>query len=239
MKGVILAGGTGTRLAPLTRLMNKHLLPVGRKPMIVYALEKLKQAGITDIVLVTGKQSAGMYMDFLGSGQEWGVNLTYKVQDEAGGVAQAVALAEGSIADGEKFTVLLGDNLFEQSLAGHIELYRKQQDGARVLLTRVSDPHRYGVPVLLGDRIVHIEEKPEHPKSDFCVIGVYMYDSDVFDIIRSLKPSSRGELEITDVNNAYAKAGKLTYGIVTGWWTDAGTFASLREAGNRLGKEET
>ncbi len=240
MKGVILAGGIGSRLFPLTRLMNKHLLPVGRKPMIQYAVEKLAETGITDILIVTGKQSAGMYADFLASGDEWGVSLAYKVQEKAGGIAEALSLAESFLSKSirEKFIVLLGDNLFEDALTEEVERFAKQAHGARVLLKQVDDPRRYGVPILREDRIERIEEKPEHPQSSYCVTGIYMYDTDVFDKIRHIVPSERGELEITDVNNLYAAEGSLTYGVMNGWWTDAGTFASLREAGDRLGTEE-
>ena len=235
MKGVILAGGTGTRLYPLTRLVNKHLLPVGRKPMILYGLEKLREAGIEDILLVTGKHSAGLYMDFLGSGAEWGVNLTFKVQEEAGGIAEALALTEPFLPKEEKFVVLLGDNLFEDSLIPHIEKFKQQPTGARVLLKSVDDPRRYGVPTLLGETITEIIEKPKQPKSNYCVTGIYMYDMDVFSEIRKVSPSARGEMEISSVNNLYAEEGKLTYGVLSGWWTDAGTFGSLREAEDRLG----
>ncbi|TMV53058.1 spore coat protein [Paenibacillus mesophilus] len=234
MKGVILAGGTGTRLAPLTKVVNKHLLPTGKYPMIHHAVRKLAQAGIEDIMIVLGKQSAGLFLDYLGSGKLWGVRLTYRIQEEAGGIAQGLSLAEGFIGAGEKMVVLLGDNLFEDDLKPFAERFKRQEQGAMVMLKEVDDLNRYGVPVFLQDHIIFIEEKPSTPKSDYCVTGVYMYDSAVFDVIRKIRPSQRGELEITDVNNVYAMNGGLQYGLLTGWWTDAGTFESLREAGERL-----
>ncbi|EGG36451.1 sugar phosphate nucleotidyltransferase [Paenibacillus sp. HGF5] len=234
MKGVILAGGTGTRLYPLTKVINKHLLPVGKVPMICHGIEKFKKAGIEEILIVIGKQSAGLYTDLIGSGKEWGVSVTFKIQEEAGGIAQALYLAEPFITPGEKFVVLLGDNLFEDHLITFVQAFEKQAAGARVLLKKVLDPKRYGVPILEKDNIVMIEEKPEEPKSDYCVTGIYMYDSTVFETIRTIKPSARGELEITDVNNVYASKGQLTYDILDGWWTDAGTFQSLYQASGRL-----
>lgn len=234
MKGVILAGGTGTRLAPLTKLVNKHLLPAGKFPMIHYAVAKLASAGIEEILLVIGKQSAGLFIDYLGSGKPWGVRLTYRIQEEAGGIAQGLSLAEGFVAPGEKMVVLLGDNLFEGDLSPFVGQFARQEQGAMVMLKEADDLHRYGVPVFLRDSIIFIEEKPSTPKSGYCVTGVYMYDAGVFDRIRQVRPSQRGELEITDVNNMYAMEGKLQYGVLTGWWTDAGTFASLREAAEKL-----
>ncbi|GGA35791.1 sugar phosphate nucleotidyltransferase [Paenibacillus physcomitrellae] len=240
MKGVILAGGTGTRLYPLTRLINKHLLPVGESPMICYGIDKLKQAGITDILLIIGKQSAGLYTDFLGSGQEMGVNLTYKIQEQAGGIAEALGLARGFIPAGGRFVVLLGDNLFMDDLQPFVEKFKQQSYGsARVLLKPVKDSRRYGVPVFDENNrrlIARIEEKPEHPKSNYSVTGIYMYDDQVFERIASTRPSARGELEITDVNNLYAREGKLEYDVLRKWWTDAGTFESLQEAARKMGK---
>ncbi|PYI52104.1 sugar phosphate nucleotidyltransferase [Paenibacillus flagellatus] len=230
MKGIILAGGTGTRLFPLTKIVNKHMLPVGKYPMIHYAVQKLRQAGITDILLVTSKQSAGLYADYFGGGTEWGVDISYKIQESAGGIAQALAQAETFVPPGEKLAVLLGDNLFADSLAGAARRFAAQPEGAMVMLKPVDDPRRYGVPVLEGGRIARIVEKPADPPTNYCVTGIYFYDSAVFDIIRTQRPSERGELEITDVNNAYAAAGTLTHELLTGWWTDAGTFDSLREA---------
>jgi glucose-1-phosphate thymidylyltransferase len=234
MKGVILAGGTGSRLRPLTQIINKHLLPVGKYPMIHYSIAKLAEAGVSEILLITGKQSAGMYMDYIGSGSSWKVSVTYKVQDEAGGIAQALALAEGFVRQEEKLVVLLGDNLFTDSLASSVQSFRQGEHEACVFIKEVQDPRRYGVPTLVGGRITSIEEKPSVPKSNYCVTGIYMYDGGVFDIIRTVRPSARGELEITDVNNVYASKGTLTYHELQGWWTDAGTHRSLQEASNQL-----
>lgn len=236
MKAVILAGGTGTRLKPLTYWTNKHLLPVGSYPMICYGVTKLRESGIRDIVIVTSRAALGSFADVLGSGRDWGVSIIYRVQEEAGGIAQALELARPLMLPKDKFIVLLGDNLFEESLKPYCEQFEKQVNGAMVLLKKVDDPRRYGVPKLdeVSGRIVLIEEKPEVPLSGFCVTGLYFYDSEVFDMIDGVKPSRRGELEITDVNNAYAEKGKLTYRELTGWWTDAGTFESLEEAGRRL-----
>lgn len=240
MKGVILAGGTGTRLYPLTKLMNKHLLPIGKYPMIHYAIDKLKQAGITDILLITGKQSVAMFVDFLGSGANWGVNMTYRIQEEAGGIAQALSLAEGYILPDEKFVTILGDNLFTDDLQPYMDEFRKLPKAAMVLIKEVPDPERYGVPLIHSGKIVKIDEKPAKPLSNFCVTGIYMYDGGVFDVIRTLRPSRRDELEITDVNNAYAAGNLLSYSVLKGWWSDAGTFESFLEAQNVLfrGKEK-
>jgi glucose-1-phosphate thymidylyltransferase len=226
MKGVILAGGTGSRLLPLTKVTNKHLLPVGRKPMIYYPLEKLRDAPVEEILIVTGVEHMGDVVSLLGSGREFGLRLTYKVQDEAGGIAQALALAE-NFAAGDLLAVILGDNIFEDTITQHAAEFAQQQRGARVLLKEVPDPHRFGVAQIDGGRILGIEEKPKRPKSNLAVTGIYFYDADVFDIIRKQKPSARGELEITDVNNAYLQRGQLSYGLLRGWWSDAGTFDSL------------
>lgn len=234
MKGVILAGGSGTRLRPLTNLINKHLLPVGNEPMICHSLKKLCDAGIKDILIIIGKQSAGLYTEYLGSGKKWGVNITFRIQEEAGGIAQALSLSDGFINTGDKFVALLGDNLFADSLTSYIRQYEIQDKGAMVLLKKVPDPRRYGVPILKENKITFIEEKPTRPKSNYCVTGIYMYDSDVFPIIQQMKPSKRGEMEITDVNNVYAAEGLLTYNILHGWWTDAGTFDSLYDASSKL-----
>lgn len=236
MKGVILAGGTGTRLYPLTKIINKHLLPVGKIPMICHGVQKLRNAGIEEILLVISKQSAGLYTELLGGGKEWGVRITYKIQEEAGGIAQALSLVEPFMKPDEKFVVLLGDNLFEDPLTTYVRSFHEQTEGARVLLKKVHDPKRYGVPILEKEKILTIEEKPAEPKSDFCVTGIYMYDTAVFDKIRTIKPSGRGELEITDVNNVYASEGQLAYDVLDGWWTDAGTFQSLHQASDRLMK---
>ncbi|MBD2845920.1 NTP transferase domain-containing protein [Paenibacillus sp. IB182496] len=229
MKGIILAGGTGSRLYPLTKVTNKHLLPVGRYPMIYHAIAKLRQAEIADILIVTGKEHMGDVVSLLGSGAAFGVSFTYKVQDQAGGIAQALGLAEGFTGD-DPLVVLLGDNVFADSIVPYVDHFRRQGEGAKLLIQQVPDPQRYGVPELSGDRIISIEEKPRLPKSNYAVTGIYMYDRTVYDIIRTLAPSARGELEITDVNNAYLRQGKLTYDILQGWWTDAGTHASLTRA---------
>jgi len=234
VKAVILAGGTGSRLRPLTNLINKHLLPVGDRPMISHAIDKLKEAGITDIMLITGRASAGWFTSYLGSGSDDEVSITYRIQEEAGGIAQALSLAEPFIGTDDKFVVLLGDNLYEEPLRPHLDAFRSQPAGALVLLKQVDDPKRYGVPVFdaSGTKIVRIEEKPEEPACDLCVTGIYMYGADVFERIAAIRPSARGELEITDVNNAYAASGQLAHRMLSGWWTDAGTFDSLYEAAN-------
>lgn len=229
LKGVILAGGTGSRLYPLTKVTNKHLLPIGRYPMIYHAILKLKLADISDILIVTGREHMGDVVNLLGSGHEFGVNFTYKVQDQAGGIAQALGLAEGFV-DNDSMTVILGDNVFESEISRFVSDFRKSEFGANILLSRVPDPQRFGVPQLDGERIVSIEEKPVQPKSEYAVTGIYMYDSQVFNIIRDLRPSARGEFEITDVNNAYIAMGHLTYGVLDGWWTDAGTPESYHRA---------
>lgn len=229
MKGVILAGGTGSRLFPLTKVTNKHLLPVGKYPMIYYPIYKLIEAGISDILIVTGKEHMGSVVNLLGSGYEFGVEFTYKIQDQPGGIAQALSLAEHFVK-GDKCVVILGDNIFEDNISEYVHKFKNQDRGAKILLKEVPDPERFGVAELKGEKIVSIEEKPKNPKSNYCVTGIYMYDSKVFEIIKTLKPSGRGELEITDVNNAYISEGNLTYDILKGSWTDAGTFESLRRA---------
>lgn len=229
MKGIILAGGTGSRLYPLTKVTNKHLLPVGKYPMIFHSVYKLKAAGIEDILIVTGKDHMGDVVNLLGSGSEMGVSFTYKVQDEAGGIAQALNLAEHFVGE-DQMVVILGDNVFEDDITPFVENFRTQMLGAKILIQEVHDPKRFGVPEIDGDKIVSIEEKPQEPKSSYAVTGIYMFDHSVFDIVKTLKPSARGELEITDVNNAYIANGQLTYDVLTGWWTDAGTHASLARA---------
>lgn len=229
VKGVILAGGTGSRLLPLTKITNKHLLPVGRYPMIYHAIYKLIICDIRDILIITGKEHMGDVVNLLGSGHSFGAEFTYRVQDEAGGIAQALGLAEDFVGK-DQVVVVLGDNVFEDDISVYVKRFQHQRRGAKILIKEVEDPERYGVPELDGGRIVSIEEKPENPKSSFAVTGIYMYDSDVFSIIRTLKPSARGELEITDVNNAYLERGLLTYDILQGWWTDAGTHKSLARA---------
>lgn len=238
MRAVILAGGRGTRLMPLTKVINKHLLPVGRKPMIQYSIEHCAAAGIKEVLIVTGESAVGSFAHLFGSGGALGLRLTYRIQDRPGGIADALLLAEGFIRSDERFVVLLGDNLFEDSLQSFITSYLKQPSGARVMLKKVSDARAYGVPLLEAGRIVRIEEKPQYPLSSYCVTGIYGYDASVFDVIRGLKPSKRGELEITDVNNTYATRGKLSYSVLEGWWTDAGTFESLQAASTRVMEHE-
>jgi len=238
MKGVILAGGLGKRLEPLTRITNKHLLPIFDKPMIYYPLLTLIEAGIKDILLVTGGNNAGDFLRLLGNGSEFGLkHLNYTYQKGEGGIAQALRLAK-HFAEDEKIVVILGDNILEKSIKKYVNNFKKQEKGAKVLIKKVPDPQRFGVVELKGDKIISIEEKPKKPKSNYSVTGIYMYDSQVFDIIKTLKPSGRGELEITDVNNAYIKKSQLTYDILEGWWTDAGTFNSLLKANNLIAKRE-
>ncbi|RAR42391.1 sugar phosphate nucleotidyltransferase [Paenibacillus sp. MDMC362] len=234
MKAIILAGGTGSRLYPLTKVTNKHLLPVGKYPMIFHPVFKLKQAGLSDILIVTGKDHMGDVVNLLGSGREMGVSFTYKVQDEAGGIAQALSLAE-QFAGEDKIVVILGDNVFADDISPYVLNFKSQAKGAKILIQQVTDPSRFGVPEIQGENIISIEEKPQRPKSEFAVTGIYMFDHYVFDIIRTLKPSARGELEITDVNNAYIKRGELTFDVLQGWWTDAGTHKSLAKA-NQLAR---
>ncbi len=230
MKGIILAGGLGSRLRPLTKVTNKHLLPVYDKPMIYYPLETLCQAGISEIMVVTGGNSAGDFLRLLGNGREFGLNdISYTYQEGEGGIADALKLCE-HFAKGDSVCVILGDNIIEDDITPYVEKFKAQKSGARLLLKEVEDPERFGVPELDGDRIVSIEEKPKVPKSKYAVTGIYMYDGRVFDYCRVLKPSKRGELEITDVNNAYVAAGDLRYDILDGWWTDAGQFESLFRA---------
>ena len=227
MKGVVLAGGLGTRLLPLTKVTNKHLLPVYDRPMVYYPLQTLANAGIEEIMLVTGGNSAGDFLRLLGNGKEFGLKrLNYTYQEGEGGIADALSLAE-HFADGEPVCVMLGDNIIEGNIQTAARSFRQQQKGAKILLKEVKDPQRFGVPVLEGKRVVKIEEKPANPRSSYAVTGVYFYDATVFDIIKTLKPSGRGELEITDVNNAYIAAGTLTWDVLEGWWTDAGTIESL------------
>ena len=233
MKGVILAGGTGSRLFPLTKVTNKHLLPVGNQPMIYYPIQKLVECGIEEVLIVTGTEHMGDVVNLLGSGWEFGCKFTYKVQDEAGGIAQALSLAE-HFASGNPVTVILGDNIFKSSLKEAVQSY--DGHGAKLLIKEVPDPQRYGVAEIQGDHILSIEEKPENPKSNYCVTGVYMFDAKVFDYIKTLTPSKRGELEITDVNNQYIRDGELKYDILEEWWTDAGTTESYRRANELMYK---
>lgn len=230
MKGVVLAGGLGTRLYPLTRVTNKHLLPIYDRPMIFYPIEKLVEAGVEDILVVTGGNHAGEFLRLLGNGKEFGLkHLNYTYQEGEGGIAEALGLAE-HFADGQPVCVILGDNLFEDSLAEAVRHFRHQGEGAKILLKEVDDPERFGVAVLDGERVERILEKPKDPPTRWAVTGVYMYDAHVFEIVKTLKPSGRGELEITDVNNRYIERGSLTYEKLSGWWTDAGTFESLYRA---------
>jgi len=230
MKGVILAGGLGTRLLPLTRVTNKHLLPVYNRPMVFYPIQTLVNAGIRDILLVTGGQNAGDFLRLLGNGRDFDLkHINYTYQEGEGGIADALRLAE-HFADQELICVVLGDNIIETNIVSACEKFKKQGRGAHIILKEVPDPERFGVPALEGGRIVRIEEKPQQPKSPYAVVGIYMYDGTVFDRIRTLKPSARGELEISDVNNLYIADGTLTYSLLNGWWTDAGTFQSLWRA---------
>jgi glucose-1-phosphate thymidylyltransferase len=232
MKGVVLAGGLGTRLYPLTKITNKHLLPVYNRPMVTYPIECLVSAGITNILVVTGGNHPGDFLRLLGNGREYGVEqINYAYQEGEGGIADALSLAEAH-AGGERICVVLGDNIVERTIRQAVEDYRRQEQGAKILLKQVEDPHRFGVPVIQEEKLVRVEEKPQHPASSFAVTGIYMYDSLVFDFIRTLTPSQRGELEITDVNNLYIGRGTMTWSVLDGWWTDAGTFDSLLKASN-------
>jgi glucose-1-phosphate thymidylyltransferase len=232
MKGIILAGGTGSRLFPLTKITNKHLLPIFDKPMIYYPIQTLVDAGIYDLLVVTGGRNSGDFLRLLANGKDFGLkHINYTYQEGEGGIAEALALAE-HFADGEKICVILGDNLIEGSIRDSVEEFKRQPQGAKILLKEVPDAERFGVAEIQGNKIVGIEEKPKKPKSNFAVTGIYMYDETVFDKTRTLKPSARGELEITDVNNAYIQEGTMTFGYLEGWWTDAGTFESLLRAAN-------
>jgi glucose-1-phosphate thymidylyltransferase len=232
MKGVVLAGGLGTRLYPLTKITNKHLLPVYNRPMVTYPVQCLVKAGVTDILIVTGGNNPGDFLRLLGNGHEYGAtNINYVYQEGEGGIADALSLAEAHAACGP-ICVVLGDNIIEKNIKTAVQDFKNQRKGAKILLKEVPDPQRFGVPVLDGDRVLRIEEKPKEPASPFAVTGIYMYDSYVFDFIRTLTPSERGELEITDVNNMYIEQGTMTWSILDGWWTDAGTFDSLLRASN-------
>ncbi|HOJ51657.1 MAG TPA: sugar phosphate nucleotidyltransferase [Syntrophales bacterium] len=234
MKGIVLAGGLGTRMYPLTKVTNKHLLPVYNLPMIYYPIRTLVNAGIDEILIVTGGNNAGDFLRLLGNGKEFGLkHLNYTYQEGEGGIAAALSLAE-FFADGEKICVVLGDNIIEKNIRKAVKAFEEQPRGARILLKEVPDPQRFGVPVFEGNRIVRIDEKPAVPASNYAVIGIYMYDNQVFDFIRGLKPSQRGELEITDVNNFYIQEGTLEWSVLDGWWTDAGTFDSLLYACNKV-----
>ncbi|HZS53271.1 MAG TPA: sugar phosphate nucleotidyltransferase [Bryobacteraceae bacterium] len=232
MKGIVLAGGTGSRLFPLTKITNKHLLPIYDKPMIYYPIETLVEAGIKDLLIVTGGRNSGDFLRLLANGKEFGLkHINYTYQEGEGGIAEALALAE-HFAEGSKICVILGDNIIEGSIKGVVDDFRQQERGAKILLKEVHDAERFGVAEIRGDRIAGIEEKPRKPKSNYAVTGIYLYDETVFDKTRTLKPSARGELEITDVNNAYIQEGTMTFDFLQGWWTDAGTFESLHRATN-------
>lgn len=238
LKGVILAGGSGKRLYPLTKITNKHLLPVYSKPMIYYPLQTLVDAGVRNILIVTGGMHAGEFLRLLGNGKEFGLkHINYTYQEGEGGIADALRLAE-YFAEDDRIIVILGDNIIEKSIKQAVEDFLKQPSGARIMLKKVADPERFGVAELKDGKILGIEEKPGKPKSDYAVTGIYMYDNRVFDMIKELKPSGRGELEITDVNNAYIKSGDLTYSMLDGWWTDAGTFESLLRANDLAAKKD-
>jgi glucose-1-phosphate thymidylyltransferase len=232
MKGVVLAGGTGSRLFPLTKITNKHLLPIYDRPMIYYPIQTLVDAGIEDILIVTGGRNSGDFLRLLANGKQFGLkHINYTYQEGEGGIADALALAE-HFADGEKICVVLGDNIIEKDIRAAADRFRQQARGAHILLKEVPDAERFGVAEISGDRISGIEEKPKAPKSNYAVTGIYMYDPSVFDKIKTLVPSGRGELEITDVNNAYIAEGTMTFSYLDGWWTDAGTFESLLRAAN-------
>jgi glucose-1-phosphate thymidylyltransferase len=232
VKGVVLAGGLGSRLRPLTAVTNKHLLPVYNQPMIYYPIQTLVNAGITDIMIVTGGNSAGDFLKLLGNGRAFGLkHINYTYQEGEGGIAAALALIE-HFSGGQPVCVILGDNIIQGNIGDAVGSYHEQRGGAKILLKKVPDPQRFGVPELDGKRVVRIEEKPNQPKSEYAVVGIYIYDARVFEIIRTLKPSDRGELEITDVNNAYIERGEMTWDELKGWWSDAGTFESLLNASN-------
>lgn len=233
LKGVILAGGLGTRLYPLTKVTSKHLLPVGNEPMVFHSIKQLKEVGISDILIITSPIHIGDFVSVLGTGKDFGCDFTYRVQEEANGIAHALELAEGFAAGGS-IVVLLADNIFESSILHVVSEYKIQKTGARVLLKKVDDPERFGIANLNGNHIVSIEEKPENPKSNFAVVGVYCYDYTVFEIIKTIDPSPRGEYEITSVNNVYLQRGQLQHSFLQGEWVDAGTFEALVKANNLL-----
>lgn len=236
MKGVVLAGGLGSRLYPLTKVTNKHLLPLHNEPMIYYPIKTLVNAGIDQLLIVTGGNNAGDFLRLLENGRDFGLkHINYTYQQGEGGIAAALSLAE-YFADQDKIVVVLGDNIIEGNIKQSVEKFKKQEEGARILLKEVTDPQRFGVPVFEKDKIIRVEEKPANPASNYAVIGIYMYDYRVFEFIKSLKPSERGELEITDVNNFYIREGKMQWDILEGWWSDAGTFESLQYAGNMVAK---
>lgn len=237
LKGVVLAGGLGKRLGSLTRITNKHLLAIFNQPMIYYPLQTLVEAGIRDILVVTGGNHAGEFLRLLGNGHTFGLkHIDYTYQEGEGGIAEALGLAE-HFAEGQKIVVILGDNIIEKSIKEYVDEFRAQKAGARILVKEVKDPQRFGVVELKDNKIISIEEKPKQPKTDYIVTGIYMYDAQVFNIIKTLKPSKRNELEITDVNNAYLRKNQLHYDILDGWWTDAGTHESLLRANNLVAEK--
>ncbi|HOF78046.1 MAG TPA: sugar phosphate nucleotidyltransferase [Smithellaceae bacterium] len=236
MKGIVLAGGLGSRLYPLTKVTNKHLLPVYNEPMIYYPIRILVNAGINEILIVTGGNNAGDFLRLLENGKDFGLkHINYTYQQGEGGIAAALSMAE-HFADNDKIVVVLGDNIIENNIKVAVDKFRAQKEGGRILLKEVTDPQRFGVPVFEGKKIIRIEEKPKHPASNYAVIGIYMYDWRVFEFIKSLKPSQRGELEITDVNNFYIAENKMEWDVLEGWWSDAGTFESLQTAGQMVAK---
>lgn len=238
MKGIVLAGGLGSRLYPLTKITNKHLLPIYDKPMIYYPIQTLVDAGIEEILVVTGGRNAGDFLRLLANGKGFGLkHLNYAYQEGEGGIADALALAE-HFAEGDRICVILGDNLVENSIRGAVDAFRAQPAGARILLKEVTDAERFGVAEIAGDRILGIEEKPSKPKSNYAVTGIYLYDESVWQKVKTLEPSARGELEITDVNNAYIREGTMTFSYIDGWWTDAGTFESLLRAANLVAESQ-
>ena len=234
MKGIILAGGKGSRMFPLTKVTNKHLLPVYNKPMIYYPIKTLKSAGIKDILIVSGRHHAGHFLELLGRGEDQGLNFTYAIQEKEGGIAEALALAEG-FAKGDSVAVILGDNIYEDNFEQEIRSFEK---GARIFLKQVKDPQRFGVAELQGDKVIDIQEKPKLPKTDYAVTGLYIYDGRVFEIIKTLEYSDRGELEITDVNNTYIRSGEMDARFVKGFWSDAGTFKSLHYSSTFIKEKE-
>ena len=239
MKGIVLAGGTGSRLFPLTKITNKHLLPIYDKPMIYYPIQSLVDAGIKDVLIVTGGRNSGDFLRLLANGKGFGLkHINYTYQEGEGGIAEALALAE-HFAEGDRICVILGDNIIEGSIAQAVKDFEQQERGAKILLKQVHDAERFGVAEIDGDRIIGIEEKPSKPKSNYAVTGIYMYDETVFSKTRTLKPSARGELEITDVNNAYIQEGTMSFNYLDGWWTDAGTFESLLRAANLVNQSKT
>ncbi|MDO8729609.1 MAG: sugar phosphate nucleotidyltransferase [Candidatus Omnitrophota bacterium] len=238
MKGVILAGGLGTRMRPLTNVTNKHLLPVYDRPMIFFPLQTLVDAGIRDILIVTGGNSSGDFLRLIGNGSAFGLSyVNYAYQKGEGGIAEALGLAEHFIG-GDKVAVVLGDNIFQDNIAPHVRAFERQREGAKILIKKVPDPERFGVASLQGGRVTRIEEKPRRPKSNTIVTGIYLYDSQVFKIIKRLKPSKRGELEITDVNNRYIQQGQMTYGVLKGFWSDCGTFDSLLRSSQLIARQK-